>query len=92
MAYLKTLPFDTLKIDQAFIKGLGVDPYDGAIVASALTVARAIGLFVVAEGVETAQQLAELRALGCDAIQGYFVARPLPAEDFRVLAVPRPTW
>ncbi len=92
LAYLKSLPFDTLKIDQAFIKGLGVDPYDGAIVESALTVARAIGLFVVAEGVETREQLAELRALKCEAVQGYFVARPLPAEEFRSLAASRPTW
>ena len=92
LAYLKTLPFDTLKIDQAFISGLGVDPYDGAIVASALNVARAIGLFVVAEGVETPEQLAELRALDCDAVQGYLVARPLPAEEFRALATSRRTW
>ena len=64
LIYLKQLPFDTLKIDQAFVKGLGVDPYDGAIVASTLTLARAMGLFVIAEGVETSAQLAELRGAG----------------------------
>ncbi|MGZ6899293.1 MAG: sensor domain-containing protein [Acidimicrobiia bacterium] len=92
LAYLKHLPLDTLKIDQAFIKDLGVDPYDGAIVASALSVARAVGLFVVAEGVETREQLAGLRALNCDAVQGFFVSRPLPADEFRDLASSGSTW
>jgi PAS domain S-box-containing protein/diguanylate cyclase (GGDEF)-like protein len=92
LMYLKCLPFDTLKIDQAFIKGLGNDAYDEAIVASALTVARAMDLFVVAEGVETREQLVALRALECDAVQGYFVAQPLPAADFRAVTLTDPTW
>jgi EAL domain-containing protein (putative c-di-GMP-specific phosphodiesterase class I) len=92
LVYLKSLPFDTLKIDQAFIKGLGDDPYDGAIVASALNVARAVGLFVVAEGVETKDQLAELRALNCDAVQGFHVAKPLPGDAFRALLMSQPAW
>ena len=92
LIYLKQLPFDTLKIDQAFVKGLGVDPYDGAIVASALTLARAMGLFVIAEGVETSAQLAELRALGCPAVQGYYVSQPVPADAFRSLVTDHRSW
>ncbi len=92
LIYLKQLPFDTLKIDQAFTKGLGIDPYDGAIVASALTLARAMGLNVVAEGVETSAQLAELRALNCAEVQGYYVSKPISPEDLRSLVSAHRRW
>ena len=68
-----------LKIDRSFVDGLGDDPEDTAIVTAIISLARALGLRVVAEGVETERQLAELRRLGCDRAQGFMFARPRPA-------------
>ncbi|MBV8387965.1 MAG: EAL domain-containing protein [Acidimicrobiia bacterium] len=82
LAYLKRLPLDTLKVDRAFVDGLGTDPNDSAIVAAIVALAGALGLKVVAEGVETDRQMEELRRLGCDRAQGYRFAKPLSAEDF----------
>jgi EAL domain-containing protein (putative c-di-GMP-specific phosphodiesterase class I) len=82
LAYLKRLPLDSLKIDRAFVDGLGTDPNDSAIVAAVVAMAGALGLAVTAEGVETDQQLDELRRLGCAFAQGYRFARPLDAEAF----------
>jgi EAL domain-containing protein (putative c-di-GMP-specific phosphodiesterase class I) len=70
-----------LKIDQAFVRGLGEDAADTAIVRSVIDLAHALGLVVVAEGVETADQVAHLRRLGCDLAQGYWFARPEPPEE-----------
>ena len=81
LTYLKRLPVSVLKIDQAFVRGLGRDASDTAIVKSVIDLAHALGLVVVAEGVEDADQVVHLRALGCDLAQGYFFARPQPAED-----------
>src|SRR5664279_801502 len=64
LAYLKHLPIDTIKIDKTFIDGVGSDPRDDAIIVSTLTVAKALKLFTVAEGVETAEQLAAVREMG----------------------------
>ncbi len=91
LAYLKHLPIDTLKIDQSFVEGLGDDPCATAIVASALAVARALGLFVVAEGVETALQLESLRSMECDAAQGFYFSKPVTAADIGALVNPPPT-
>jgi len=81
LAYLKRFPVDALKVDKAFVTGLGRDPEDAAIVGAIVTLARALGLGVTAEGVETVAQAAVLGGLGCDTGQGYLFARPLPAEE-----------
>ena len=81
LVYLKRLPVTTLKIDREFVDGLGQDPHDSAIVAAVIALARALELNVVAEGVETPRQLAELRRLGCAAAQGFLFSRPVPAEE-----------
>jgi diguanylate cyclase (GGDEF)-like protein len=85
LAYLKDLPVEVLKVDRSFIGGLGTNPHDTAIVASIMSLAHAMGLHVVAEGVETPEQVAELRALGCPVGQGYLFARPAPPARFDVL-------
>ena len=90
LAYLKVLPIDTLKIDKMFVDGLGTDPRDDAIIASTLTVSRALTLFTVAEGVETGEQLAALRDMGCRAAQGFYLSEPVTGEDFPSVVVVRP--
>ncbi|MFN2464396.1 MAG: EAL domain-containing protein [Candidatus Dormibacteria bacterium] len=76
LAYLKRFPLDELKIDKSFVDGLGQDSEATAIVAAVMGMAHALGLRVVAEGVETGAQAAQLRMLGCDEAQGYHFARP----------------
>jgi diguanylate cyclase (GGDEF)-like protein len=80
LSVLKALPIDILKIDQSFVRDLGKDSGSDAIVAAIINMARALALRVVAEGVETPEQLAILRRLGCDEYQGYLFSRPLPAD------------
>jgi diguanylate cyclase (GGDEF)-like protein/PAS domain S-box-containing protein len=79
--YVRRFPIDRLKIDRSFVDGLLSSASDGAIVRSIIGLGRSLGLFVVAEGVETADQIDALRELGCDAIQGYVFSRPLPPEQ-----------
>jgi diguanylate cyclase (GGDEF)-like protein/PAS domain S-box-containing protein len=81
LAYLKRFPLDELKIDKSFVDGLGHDFEATAIVAAVMGMAHALDLRVVAEGVETADQVVRLRTLGCDEAQGFFYARPGPAVD-----------
>jgi len=83
LSYLRRFPVDIVKIDRSFVAGLGVDPAAEAIVASVVNLAHAIGLEVVAEGVETEEQLVMLRAVGCDAAQGFIWSPALPAADVR---------
>jgi diguanylate cyclase (GGDEF)-like protein/PAS domain S-box-containing protein len=77
LIYLKRLPIDTLKIDKEFVGDLTSDPDDEAITATVITMAHSLGLNVVAEGVETEEQLMYLREQGCDEIQGYWLSPPI---------------
>jgi diguanylate cyclase (GGDEF)-like protein len=79
LEYLHRMPIDEVKIDRSFIAGLGTDAVNTAIVASVISLAHAMGIEVVAEGVETLDQLERLRSLGCDFAQGYVIARPMAA-------------
>jgi diguanylate cyclase (GGDEF)-like protein/PAS domain S-box-containing protein len=81
LSYLQRFPLDVLKIDQSFVETLGVDAGGDEIVSAVIDLAHALGLQVVAEGVETTGQLQILRALGCDLAQGFLFSRPLPAAD-----------
>ncbi len=82
LSYIKRFPIKTLKIDRAFIRDLISDQDDAAIVTAVIAMARGLKVGVVAEGVETPQQLALLRELGCDTIQGFLVSRALPVDEF----------
>jgi diguanylate cyclase (GGDEF)-like protein/PAS domain S-box-containing protein len=79
LAYLKRLPIDTVKIDQSFIRDLTVDPEDAAIVTAIVAMARSLDVGVIAEGVETEEQVDELKRLGCYRAQGFLLARPMTA-------------
>jgi diguanylate cyclase (GGDEF)-like protein len=85
LASLKRLPIDTLKIHESFVTGLGSDPDETPIVGAVVGLGHALGLTVMAEGVETDAQLAELRALGCDRAQGYLFGRPVPEQEVQAL-------
>jgi diguanylate cyclase (GGDEF)-like protein len=88
LSYLQHFPFDSLKIDRSFIEPLGSD--DGrssALVRAIINMAEAFQLHVVAEGVETPAQLAELRRLGCPFVQGFLLAEPMPPDELRALIV-----
>jgi diguanylate cyclase (GGDEF)-like protein/PAS domain S-box-containing protein len=82
LAYLERLPVDTLKIDRSFVSRLGIEAADSAIVTAVMALGHALGLSVIAEGVETDEQLRILGDLGCDAAQGYLFARPIPPNEF----------
>jgi EAL domain-containing protein (putative c-di-GMP-specific phosphodiesterase class I) len=81
LASIRRLPIDSLKIDQSFVAGVSGENADAALVSAAISFAKAVGLQLTAEGIETAQQLAALRELGCELGQGFFLARPLAPED-----------
>jgi diguanylate cyclase (GGDEF)-like protein/PAS domain S-box-containing protein len=82
LIYLKQLPIDALKIDQGFVRDILTDANDAVIVETIIIMAQHLNLSVVAEGVETAEQLALLKQQGCLAFQGYYFSRPLPATDY----------
>ncbi|MDD5275826.1 MAG: EAL domain-containing protein [Methylovulum sp.] len=82
LSYLKRFKIDKLKIDQSFVRDLGSDPEDAAIVIAIIAIAKSLGFKTIAEGVETQGQLDFLREQQCDEIQGYFFSKPLTAEKF----------
>jgi EAL domain-containing protein (putative c-di-GMP-specific phosphodiesterase class I) len=82
LAYIKQLAVSELKIDRAFVSGMEADKRNAAIVRSTIELGHNLGLTVVAEGVETDHELAELRRFGCDSAQGFYFARPMPAASF----------
>jgi EAL domain-containing protein (putative c-di-GMP-specific phosphodiesterase class I) len=82
LAYLKQMPLHELKIDKSFVMSMERDRADMKIVRSTIDLAHNLGLTVTAEGVETAQGFAILRAMKCDEAQGYFMAKPMPGADF----------
>jgi EAL domain-containing protein (putative c-di-GMP-specific phosphodiesterase class I) len=81
LSYLVRLPVDFVKIDKSFVWGLGKDPKAAVIVEAIISLAHSLGLEAVGEGVESAEQLESLRGMGCDFVQGFHLARPLPPED-----------
>jgi EAL domain-containing protein (putative c-di-GMP-specific phosphodiesterase class I) len=92
LSYLKRFPVDTLKVDRCFVDGLGTDPHDSALVVAILAMAGALGLEVIAEGVETEDQLASLKRLHCGQAQGFYLARPMPAVALTQLVVASHHW
>ncbi|MFZ2524048.1 MAG: EAL domain-containing protein, partial [Candidatus Ferrigenium altingense] len=82
LSYLKRFPIDKLKIDQSFVRGVTKDADDEAITKAIISLSKNLGLRVIAEGVETEEQLAFLGSAGCEEIQGYYYSRPLPEDDF----------
>jgi diguanylate cyclase (GGDEF)-like protein len=85
LSYLRRFPVDILKVDQSFVSGLGHDPEDSAIVQAVIQMGKALRMTTLAEGVETAHHLIELRELDCDVAQGFHFARAIPAQQFEVL-------
>lgn len=95
LSYLKRLPIDALKIDQSFVRDITTDPNDAAIVTAITTMAHSLDLKVIAEGVESQPQLSFLRTHHCDAMQGFYFSKPVPAEllekVLRVFGIPART-
>ena len=91
LSYLKNLPIDTVKLDQSFVAGATSDPDDAALVMAIVTLAHNLRLRVIAEGVETEDQVAFLRRLKCDEAQGFLFGKPMPPEMFEsAMALDRP--
>jgi EAL domain-containing protein (putative c-di-GMP-specific phosphodiesterase class I) len=92
LSYLQRLALDFVKIDRSFVTPLGDNPQTAAIVGAIIDLAHALKLAVVAEGVETVEQLTMLRDLGCDVAQGFLMGKPMPREDFERLVATEPRW
>lgn len=85
LGHLRRFPLDVVKLDRSFVSGLGREPQDASIAAAIISLAHALGLSTVAEGIETDEQLAVLASLGCDLGQGYLFARPAPLDAFAAI-------
>jgi EAL domain-containing protein (putative c-di-GMP-specific phosphodiesterase class I) len=85
LTYLKRFPVDVLKIDQSFVRDMLADKSDAAIIEAIVKLAQALGLELVAEGVETQEQSAALQGFGCQVMQGYLYSRPVPFIQFCAL-------
>jgi diguanylate cyclase (GGDEF)-like protein/PAS domain S-box-containing protein len=83
LGQLRSFPVDMIKVDRSFVQGVDEETKDAAITANLVTLAHALGVLAIAEGIESDSQLASLRGLGCDLAQGYLFARPMPADDVR---------
>jgi EAL domain-containing protein (putative c-di-GMP-specific phosphodiesterase class I) len=90
LSYLQSFPFDKIKIDQAFISNVERNRQSAAIARAVIALARVLGLPVLAEGVETKEQLAFLAREGCDEVQGYLIGRPRPIAEYAALVGRRP--
>jgi len=82
LATLSRFPLDTLKIDRAFIRDIGAQKHSESMISTIMAIAHSMNLKVVAEGVETEQQLAFMRGMRCHYIQGYYYSKPLPFDQF----------
>jgi EAL domain-containing protein (putative c-di-GMP-specific phosphodiesterase class I) len=85
LSYLQAFPFDKIKIDRAFVMNLGRNPQSAAIVRAVIGLGHGLEMSIVAEGVETQEQLSFLAEQGCDSVQGYFIGKPLPIEQYDTL-------
>jgi EAL domain-containing protein (putative c-di-GMP-specific phosphodiesterase class I) len=85
LSYLKRLPLDQLKIDQSFVRDIMIDSNDASIVNTIIALGLSLGLEVLAEGVETQEQMLQLLNNGCQAFQGYLFSKPVPIDDFELI-------
>ena len=92
LSYLHRFPLDTLKVDQSFVRHMEYNPEEDTIVRTIVMLGHNLGMDVIAEGIETAEQLAKLRSLGCEYGQGYFFSKPLPADQATELLKKSPRW
>ncbi len=91
LGYLRTYPFDVLKIDRSFVNDITVDPGDRELINATIAMAHGLGLRVVAEGVETKEQFSYLKQLGCDYAQGYFFSKPMTGDELLKWGIERNT-
>jgi EAL domain-containing protein (putative c-di-GMP-specific phosphodiesterase class I) len=89
MSLMKQFPIDTIKIDRSFVRDIAEDEQDRAITTAIIAMGKALGLTVVAEGVETKEQDLFLRRRECDELQGYLFSKPVPAEQIPPLLAPQ---
>src|ERR1700692_1647060 len=85
LSYLQAFPFDKIKIDRAFVMNLGRNPQSAAIVRAVIGLGHGLGMSIVAEGVETQEQAGFLADVGCDAVQGFYIGKPLPIGQYAAL-------